>query len=134
MMHLDTSFLVDLLREGGRDHAGPASGLLRELTSEELRLSVHVVCELQAGVERSRRPSAERQRVQQLCRGLAIVYPDDRFPSVYARLLASQERTRQRIATMDLLIATAAVLDEAPLVTRNARDFARVPGLELVGY
>jgi predicted nucleic acid-binding protein len=35
---------------------------------------------------------------------------------------------------MDLLIATAAVLDEAPLVTRNARDFARVPGLELVGY
>jgi len=35
---------------------------------------------------------------------------------------------------MDLLIATAAVLDEAALVTRNARDFARVPGLELVAY
>ena len=35
---------------------------------------------------------------------------------------------------MDLLIATAAVLDEAPLVTRNTKDFARVAGLELVGY
>ena len=79
MMHLDTSFLVDLLREGGRDRGGPAIDLLEELAGEELRLSVHVVCELHAGVELSRRPSAERQRVQQLCRGLAIVYPDDRF-------------------------------------------------------
>ena len=72
--------------------------------------------------------------MQQLCRGLAIVYPDERLPAAYARPLASQERTRQRIATMDLLIATAAVLDEAALVTRNAKDFARVPGLELVAY
>ncbi len=35
---------------------------------------------------------------------------------------------------MDLLIATAALVEAAPLVTRNTRDFARVPGLELVGY
>ena len=133
-MHVDTSFLVDLLREAGRGRDGPASNLLERLGGEELRISVHVICELQAGIELSRRPAAERQRVAELCRGLAIVYPDDRFPSVYAKLLASQERTRQRIATMDLLIATAAVLDEAPLVTRNAKDFMRVPGLEVLAY
>jgi hypothetical protein len=57
-----------------------------------------------------------------------------RFPPVYARALATLEQARQRIATADLLIATAALVDAAPLVARNTRDFARVPGLDLVGY
>jgi predicted nucleic acid-binding protein len=38
------------------------------------------------------------------------------------------------VDTMDLLIAAAAVLEEAPLVTRNTRHFAKVPGLRVVGY
>jgi predicted nucleic acid-binding protein len=44
------------------------------------------------------------------------------------------ERGGQRMAAMDLLIATAALLDDAPLVSRNARDFSRVPGLRVIGY
>jgi predicted nucleic acid-binding protein len=35
---------------------------------------------------------------------------------------------------MDLLIATSALLDDAPLVTRNVKDFSRVPGLRLLEY
>jgi predicted nucleic acid-binding protein len=35
---------------------------------------------------------------------------------------------------MDLLIATSAVVAGVPLVTRNAKDFARVPDLEVVSY
>ncbi len=35
---------------------------------------------------------------------------------------------------MGLLIASAALVDEAPLATRNAKDFARVPGLRLLSY
>jgi predicted nucleic acid-binding protein len=38
------------------------------------------------------------------------------------------------VATMDLLIATAAVAARAPLLTRNLRDFSRVPGLEVRSY
>jgi predicted nucleic acid-binding protein len=30
--------------------------------------------------------------------------------------------------------AQNAMLDEAPLVTRNTRDFSRVPGLDVVTY
>jgi predicted nucleic acid-binding protein len=133
-MHLDTSFVVDLLRESRRQHRGPATTFLGTIEGEELRIGLHVVCELLAGAELARLPSVERQRVYRLCATLQTVYPDERFAVVYARLLAAQERTRQRIATMDLLIATAAMVDAAPLVTRNARDFSRVPGLEVVGY
>jgi tRNA(fMet)-specific endonuclease VapC len=133
-MHLDTSFLVDLLRESRRQHPGPATAFLGTIEGEELRIGVHVVCELLAGAELARLSSVERQSVHRLCATLQTVYPDERFAVIYARLLAAQERARQRIATMDLLIATAAMVDEAPLVTRNARDFSRVPGLEVVAY
>ena len=33
---------------------------------------------------------------------------------------------------MDLLIATAALVDAAPVVTRNVQDFSRIPGLEVM--
>ena len=65
---------------------------------------------------------------------LEIAYPDERFASACGRLLAAIERSGRKIATMDLLTATAAVLNDAPLVTRNIKDFARVPGLRLLRY
>jgi tRNA(fMet)-specific endonuclease VapC len=121
------------LRETGRQ-AGPATRFLDAHTDEDVCISVLVACELSAGAELSARPSAERQRVQQLCSALRIVHPDERFAPVYGRLLSALSRAGRSISTMDLLIATSAVVDEAPLVTRNLRDFRRVPGLELLSY
>jgi tRNA(fMet)-specific endonuclease VapC len=40
-------------------------------------------------------------------------------------------RTKIRIATMDLKIASTALAHKATLVTRNWRDFVKVPGLKL---
>jgi predicted nucleic acid-binding protein len=132
VIHADTSFLVDLLRDAARRVRGPATALLEEIASEEIRVGAYVVCELLAGAESAHRPAVERQRVRQLCGSLVVSYPDERFAPVYARLLASLRG--RPIATMDLLIATAAIVDEAAIVTRNVRHFGRVPGLEIRGY
>ena len=35
---------------------------------------------------------------------------------------------------MDLLIGTSALVDGARIISRNARDFERVPGLEIISY
>lgn len=134
MIHLDTSFLIDLLREASRGTGARASRFLETVSDEELGISVFVVCELAAGAALSKRPAEERRRVDQLCAGIRVEYPDERFPGVYGSLLAALERGTGRIATMDLLIATAAIVTGAPLVTRNARDFSRVPGLEILSY
>ena len=134
MIHLDTSFLVDLLREASKDLAGPASRFLDAARDEELRLSVFVACELAAGAELSSRPAEEKRKVERLCASLAIDYPDERFCGAYGSLLAIQERRRGRISTMDLLIATSALVAGASLVTRNEKDFARVPGLDVLIY
>jgi predicted nucleic acid-binding protein len=132
--HLDTTFVVDLLRESARHRRGPATERLETLAGEELGVGVPVVCELLAGAESMTAPPTERARVQRFCQALQVVYPDERFAPVYGRLFAVLDRAGQRIGVMDLLIATSAVVDGARLVTRNAEEFSRVPGLEVLSY
>ena len=134
MIHLDTCFLVDLLREVGRDSHGSAFALLARIQNEELGISVFVACELAAGAAMSKKSLQEKQRVDELCATLRVDYPDERFPGAYGSLLGSIERSGGRVATMDLLIATSALLAGASLVTRNEKDFARIPGLRIQGY
>lgn len=123
---------MDLLRGGRR--AEPALARLDELGSEELAVSIHVVCELSAGAELSDDPEVERARVLSLVEPLALAVPDEVFPQVYGELLALLRRRGEPISTMDLMIAAAAVRDEAPLVTRNVREFERVPSLHVLSY
>jgi tRNA(fMet)-specific endonuclease VapC len=133
MIHFDSSFLIDLLRETTSARLGPAFDLIESFDRQELLgVSVHVACELRAGAQLTRRPEREHAALDELFEGLHVVYPDQRFAAVYARLLASAGRSP--IATMDLLIATSAVVDGAALVTRNVKDFKRVPGLRVISY
>lgn len=97
-------------------------------------MPIHVVCELIAGAQLARDPEAERTRMLSVVEPLARVQPDDRFPRLYGELLAALRQRGEQIATMDLLIATAAVRHDAPLVTRNVKDFEKVPGLDVVSY
>ena len=135
MIHLDTCVLIDLARETTRGKPGPALALLESLDDDEiLAASIHVVCELRAGAERSRNPLKEHEELDRLLEGLLVAYPDHRFAPVYARVLATLASRSAPVATMDVLIATAALLDDAPLVTRNRKDFSRIPGLRIMSY
>ena len=135
MIHLDTTFLVDLLREQRRDRFGPASEYLERVADDELLgVSVHVVCELMAGAQAAGSPSGELERLTKLCDALVVCYPDERFAAEYGRLLARTRTGGRSIDTMDLLIATAAVIEGARLVTRNVKHFAGVPGLIVDEY
>jgi len=135
MIHLDSSFLIDLLRETAAERPGPAFNLIESLDPNEIiGVSVHVVCGLRAGAELCRHALKEHEGLDQLLSGLEVTYPDDRFAPAYGRLLAATTRSGRPVAAMDLLIATSATLDDAPLVTRNVKDFSRVPGLRVLHY
>lgn len=133
MIHLDSTFLVDLLREA-RKRPGPATVFLESIQEKSLSISIHVLCELYAGAELSIDPPKEKQAIQRVCGALDVCYPDEGFPELYGRLLALLQVRGQTISTMDLLIATSALLDGAPLVTRNLDHFTRIPGLEVLSY
>ena len=80
MIHFDSSFLIDLLRETTSESLGPAFALIESLDdSEILGVSFAVVCELRAGAEFSRRPDREHATLDELFDGFYIAYPDHRF-------------------------------------------------------
>jgi tRNA(fMet)-specific endonuclease VapC len=135
MIHLDSSFLIDLQRELVRGRPAAAFDLIESFDAGEiLGVSVHVVCELRAGAELTRKAVAEHEALDRLLSGLLVAYPDDRFPVLYGRLLAATRRSGPAIASMDLLIGTAALLEDAALVTRNVKEFSRIPGLRVLTY
>lgn len=133
MIHFDTSFLVDVLRERRRGVAGPARQLLDGLPDdEEGCVNVHT-----HGVSFSLvpDPAREGERVQRLVSAMSVSLPDaEKFPDTYARLLADLQRRGTPIATMDLLIGTAAVRASAPLVTRDPSHFHPIAGLDVLTY
>lgn len=135
MIHLDSSLLIDLCRELAKERPGAAFEALESIDENEiLAISVHVVCEVRAGAELARAPLREHEALDHVLGGLLVAYPDDRFGAQYSRVLAAVHRTGRSIAPMDLLIATAALIDDAPLITRNVKDFSRVPGLRVIRY
>jgi len=134
VIHLDTSYIVDLLREKRRGATGPATRLLQGLVDEELSISACVLCELRAGAELARSPASEHESVNQIERTLTIVPVDGAASLHYGRLLAHLRQRGNSIAVMDLLIASAALVAGAALATRNVKHFERVPDLELLTY
>jgi tRNA(fMet)-specific endonuclease VapC len=134
VIHLDTSFAIDLLREERRGTFGPAHERLESFDDEPLGVSVFVVCELEAGLLASVRAEQERLTIDALVHALDVSYPDDRFAAKYAEVLHHLRRRGRTVATMDLLIGVSALVQHARLATANRRHFEVIPGLDLVDY
>jgi tRNA(fMet)-specific endonuclease VapC len=105
-----------------------------EHLEDDVGLSIHVLCELEAGAALAREPERERRDFRALCAGLEIASPDESFPEAFGRLAAALERRGERIGSMNLLIATAALQAGAALLTANTKHFERVPGLRVLTY
>lgn len=95
---------------------------------------MHVLSELLYGAELAPNRARAQQAIHRLTDGFIVSHTDERFAPAYAKLFASLGRAKRTVATMDLMIATAALLDDAHLVTRNVKDFSRVPGSRLLNY
>jgi predicted nucleic acid-binding protein len=133
VIHLDTTFLVDLLREQARS-PGPASRWLEAQAATPLAVSVFVHCELEADAANAAHPARERERVRQILAAVTLVGPGESFAAAYGATLVDILRRGKSIATMDLLIATTALEGAAPLLTANRRHFDVVPDLTVLTY
>ncbi|MBI3517610.1 MAG: type II toxin-antitoxin system VapC family toxin [Proteobacteria bacterium] len=133
MKCLDTNAVIAVLNDRP---AGVRGRLTRELASGE-RIAVPVIAlfELIYGYEKS----AQRARNAAVVRAFLTLdielLPFERADAEHAGAIRAQlERAGAPIGHYDVLIAAQARRHGATLVTANAREFARVSGLEVVDW
>lgn len=126
---LETTFLVDLEREARRSAPGPAHGVLASRTDDRLYITPTIAGEVAVGVRMTERETWER-----FLAPFHVLTMSRDVCWEYGRIWRHLRQNGQSIGTNDLWIAAAAIAYRMALVTRNARHFARVPDLEVIGY
>jgi len=93
-------------------------------------LSSITVAELQYGVWKSPHVTQEREALDEFVISLAILDFDYDATLAYGRIRAHLETHGIPIGALDMLIAAHAVSRDLVLLTRNLKEFKRVPGLK----
>lgn len=121
---LDTNALSELIRN---PHGTLARGL-EGIGPDAVCTSIVAACELRFGAQRKGSPALSL-RVEQLLQVLDVLPLDAPSDRHYADIRATLERSGTLIGSHDLFIAAHARSRGMTLVTRNVREFRRVPGL-----
>jgi tRNA(fMet)-specific endonuclease VapC len=109
---------------------------LQSLRPADLGVPAIVEYELRFGLLRLPQEVAKPRldALAQLLRPLQILPFDSECAAIAAQLRTTLEAAGTPIGPHDTLIAATALRHQATLVTRNVREFARVPGLQWVNW
>ena len=90
--------------------------------------------ELWAGTGIENQGPRARARLETILSVLTIL-PFDQYAAEEAGLLEAElKRKGSQIGLFDPLIAAHALVEDATLVTKNTKDFKRVPGLKVIDW
>ena len=130
-MLLDTSFLIDVMK-GHEAAVARAKAIQRE--GAGARIPTPALFELWRGVHLAARTSDEERKVL----GLLGVYPwaplDGDGAAQAGEVDAALLRRGDQIDPEDSMIAGIALARGEPILTRDARHFGRIPGLQVETY
>lgn len=130
MKLLDTSICIPLIN---RDEPAVAKRLLANAPGSIVLCSV-VRAELEFGARHSAHVATNLERVTRFCAQFESLPFDDEAAVAYGQLRAQLRREGAPIGANDLLIAAIALAHSLVLVTRNVREFRRVPGLSVEAW
>ena len=136
MAVLDTTLLIDVMRETRKRTLGRAVHKLHELVmrGDSLRVTLFTIGELYVGVSKGTRPARERKAIENALLPFQVVSFERRTAELYGQIVGHLERRGIPISDMDALIAATALELNEVLVTRNPRHFHRVPGIQVETY
>ena len=129
MTLLDTNVIVHYLK------GDPAIvARIHSASRGELAIPAIVVYELEYGTLRSTLPARRRRELEAGLAHLQHVPFDSAAAMAAASIRVELEKRGLTIGPLDLLIAGTAVSRGAALVTNNAAEFSRVPGLRVLDW
>lgn len=121
---LDTNICSYILRRHPPDMVARFAALERH----QVWLSAIVAAELRFGAAKLASPKF-KAAVEAWLAGFEVRPWPLEATHHYANVRATLERVGQTIGGMDLMIAAHALAEDSVLITNNAREFLRVPGL-----
>jgi tRNA(fMet)-specific endonuclease VapC len=130
-----TSFLLDtnILVYAFKDQGGCRERINRA-TPQSLAISSITIFEIEFGLTKSNNPSHLREFLQKLRQRSQLLGLDEPSAAHAGRLRAHLAALGQPIGPYDLLISGIALSHNLTLVTRNTREFERVPGLKIENW
>lgn len=126
-MLYDSTFLIHLSGQRGRVQRERAQEFLRARLDEPIYTSRVAWAEFAEGCETN-------EVVTHHLALFAVIEVDETVAWEASRISRQLDRTGLHIGDNDVWIAATAVAHNLPLVSRNRRHFARVPGLQVVSY
>lgn len=123
MRILDTDVCVEILRGNSE-----VISRRREI-QDSVATSWITASELFYGAAKSAAPNDNRMLVEQLLVTMDVVGISLEAARRFGALKATLEKSGQRLADADLLIASIALANDAILVTGNYKHYQRIPGL-----
>ena len=130
MRFLDTCICVEFLR--GRLRYGYQE--LRKGRPGDFMLPSIVLAELFYGAEHSANPERELRIVGEFVGTFEVAPFDAASARQYGKLRQLLGSQGMLIGDRDLMIAACALANEAVLVTRNVKEFVRVPNLRIESW
>ena len=129
MTFLDTNVIVHYLK------GDPAIvARIHHASRGELAIPAIVVYELECGTLRSKLPARRLRELEAGLEHIQHVPFDSAAAMAAARIHVELEKRGSTIGPLDMLIAGTAVSRGAALVTNNAAEFSRVPGLRVLDW
>ena len=107
----------------------PIRERMESLEPSDLRIPSIVVAELLTGAQKSRHRERTIEIVHRFLAPFHVVAFDGSAAGHYGRIRAGLEASGTSIGPDDLIVAATALAVQGTLVTHNAREFSRVPGL-----
>lgn len=126
---LETTFLIDLEREAARRRPAAAHAFLDKRAGDRLHITPTVAGELACGGS-----LAGRARFEEFVSLFHMLALDRGVAWEYGKTFRYLQANGLLVGANDLWIAAAGLAYQMPVVTRNERHYARVPGLEVLGY
>lgn len=136
MIIFDSTFLVDIMKSSKNFKQKKANLMLQELidTEEPIATTFVNVFEMYKGICRSDNKKSAQLELDRTLARISVIGFDEKYYREFGKLSAYLEEKGTPIGKFDELIAAIAISHNAKIVTNNTRDFARVPGLEIIPH
>lgn len=130
-MIADTSFLIDLIRKQ-QDALSKAKEV--ESRNEVISITSVSIFELHSGLARAKYPEKERGAMLAALKGQQVILFDEPAAVLAGEIHGSAHAKGSPIGIVDCFIAGIVKAEHEAVLTRNVKDFRKVPGLLVETY